>query len=78
MYKLSAVEKELIAVLKHRVDKHTCLGLMFVLRESDSNYQKMLRYLEGNPYASQTDIMQEHRRILGQPLYQLKSRHVLA
>jgi len=75
MYKLSATENELIAVLKHRVDKHTCLGIMFVLKE-ENNFQKMLQYLEWNPYASQTDIMQEHRRILGLPAYQLKPRPV--
>jgi len=77
MVKLSETAEELISAFKGRVDQHTCLGLMFILRESDSNYREMLRYLEWNPYATQTDIMQEHRRILGLAPYQLKPRHVL-
>ena len=69
MYELSKVEEELIDNLRGRVDEHTFLGLLHVLN-NDKNYKKMLDYIIDNPKANQSDIMRQHRVIMGLPSYE--------
>ena len=79
---LSEIGEKLIDALRGRVDEHTYIGLMLDLNgaglpreerekyDSDKSFKKMLDYLITNPKANQSDIMRQHRVIMGLPSYE--------
>ena len=58
---LSETAGELIDLMKSRnVDRDTCVGIVFTLKDNEENYAHLLKWIKQNPKAGQSEIMQQH------------------